>query len=169
MDRILFLFGIGIFSSIMLNSQDSIPYKAYNQDSSKVHIYLDSMWIDSVLIEAHKRLGIKHCMGGTTVKCFDCSGLVQHAFKQSPQALPHGSDNQAHYGRMVLSTDSLKRGDLLFFKDSYNSRHFVTHVGIYIKEGVFIHASAQSGVILTNLLESKYWKPKFVFAKRVFK
>ena len=140
----------------------------YGQDTSKANIALDTNLIHTLLIEANKYIGTKHKMSGLTKKGIDCSGLICVSFKELGLELPHSANGQAFYGESVLDIDSLQKGDLVFFTATYKSNHYITHVGIYLNEGMFIHTSSSKGVILTNLLVSSYWKPKFVFAKRLF-
>ena len=71
-------------------------------------------------------------MGGTTMKCMDCSGLLVTVFARYGIRLPHNSEEQARYGKIIAGTDELKKGDLVFFIRSYRTNHFITHSGIYI-------------------------------------
>ncbi len=154
---------MSVFSS--LRAQD---HQIYSSDSLKSRCYFDTTQVQKLLVKAHTFLGAKHCMGGSSPKCTDCSGLVWASFKHLALDLPRSANAQAFYGLSVDSLMNLKPGDLLFFQGTYSSRNYITHVGIYVKEGYFLHASSSKGVILTNLLESRYWKPKFAFAKRLF-
>lgn len=120
---------------------------------------------DDVIAYAKTFIGAPHVMGGINKKGIDCSGLIMVVHKQAGIILPHSSHEQGRYGTIVPYTDSLKKGDLLFYYSSYNSSNFITHVGIYMGDGTFIHASNRSGVIITNTAEA-YWKDKYLFATR---
>lgn len=120
---------------------------------------------EEVIAYAKTFIGTPHVMGGTSKKGIDCSGLIQVTHKQAGVILPHSSHEQGRYGTVIPFSDSVKKGDLLFYYSSYNSSNFITHVGIYLGDGTFIHASNRSGVIITNTQDS-YWKEKYLFATR---
>ena len=120
---------------------------------------------ETVIAYAKTFIGTPHVMGGTSKKGVDCSGLIMVAHKQAGVVLPHSSHEQGRYGTIVPHPDSLRKGDLLFYYSSYNSSNFITHVGIYLGDGTFIHASNRSGVIITNTQDT-YWKEKYLFATR---
>ncbi|ABG58925.1 C40 family peptidase [Cytophaga hutchinsonii] len=120
---------------------------------------------NEVIAYAKTFIGTPHVMGGVSKKGVDCSGLIMVAHKQAGVILPHSSHEQGRYGTVIPNVDSLKKGDLLFYYSSYSSSNFITHVGIYLGDGTFIHASNRSGVIITNTSDS-YWKEKYLFATR---
>jgi murein DD-endopeptidase / murein LD-carboxypeptidase len=122
---------------------------------------------DRVIRTAENFLGTPHCMGGATSRCMDCSGLTFVSFGAHKISLPRRSQDQARYGRIVFDRNALRRGDLVFFTKSYNSPDYITHVGIYLGNGRFIHASTSSGVIVTPL-DNPWWSQRFVFGTRVF-
>lgn len=122
---------------------------------------------NQVIRTAEKFIGTPHCMGGTTSKCMDCSGLTYASFAAHRITLPRRSQDQARYGRLIFDRNDLKRGDLVFFTKSYNSPDYITHVGIYIGNGRFLHASTSSGVIISPL-DNPWWSQRFVFGTRVF-
>lgn len=122
---------------------------------------------DQVIRTAEQFLGTPHCMGGTTARCLDCSGLTYLSFGAHRITLPRRSQDQARFGNLIFDRNALRRGDLVFFTKSYNSPDYITHVGIYIGRGQFIHASTSSGVIVTPL-SNPWWSQRFVFGTRVF-
>ena len=87
---------------------------------------------NEVIRTAEKFMGTPHCMGGTTPRCMDCSGLTYTSFSAHNISLPRRSQDQARYGRIVFSQSDLRRGDLVFFTRSYNTSDYITHVGIYL-------------------------------------
>jgi len=122
---------------------------------------------DEIIETARQYLGVPHCMGGTTMKCMDCSGLLVTVFGKYGIQLPHNSEEQARYGERIAAMNELKKGDLVFFIRTYQTDHFITHSGIYIGENKFIHTSSTNGVRITSLSDP-YWKQRFVFGTRVF-
>jgi cell wall-associated NlpC family hydrolase len=122
---------------------------------------------NQIIRTAEKYLGTPHCMGGTSKKCMDCSGLTYVSFAMNNIAIPRRSQDQARYGKIILNPSDLKRGDLVFFTKSYKSSDYITHVGIYLGNNNFIHASTSNGVIITPL-QNPWWSARFVFGTRVF-
>jgi cell wall-associated NlpC family hydrolase len=120
-----------------------------------------------IIRTAEKYLGTPHCMGGTTKKCMDCSGLTYVSFAKNKIDIPRRSQDQARYGQIITDKTDLKRGDLVFFTKSYNSSDYITHVGIYLGGSRFIHASTSKGVIKTDIY-NPWWSERFVFGTRVF-
>lgn len=122
---------------------------------------------DEIINTARKYLGVPHCMGGTTMKCMDCSGLLVAVFARHGIFLPHNSEEQARYGKIITGMDELLKGDLVFFIRSYKTNHFITHSGIYIGGNKFIHTSSRNGVTITSLSDP-WWNKKFIFGTRIF-
>jgi murein DD-endopeptidase / murein LD-carboxypeptidase len=122
---------------------------------------------NQVISTAEKFVGTPHCMGGTTARCMDCSGLTYTSFGAHKIMLPRRSQDQARYGRIIFDRNDLKRGDLVFFTKSYNSPDYITHVGIYMGSDRFLHASSSQGVIVSPL-SNPWWSQRFVFGTRVF-
>lgn len=108
----------------------------------------------SVLALALSEKGKKYVWGATGPSSFDCSGLVQYVYKHAAGiSLPRTTYTQVHAGRAV-SLKSLQPGDLLF----WGSASAPYHVGIYLGNGQYIHASTpQTGVIVQSL--SSYFYP----------
>jgi cell wall-associated NlpC family hydrolase len=120
-----------------------------------------------IIKTAEKYLGTPHCMGGTTKKCMDCSGLTYVSFAKHKIEIPRNSQEQARYGRIIFNPADLKKGDLVFFTKSYSTSDYITHVGIYLGNGMFIHASTSAGVTKTPLT-NPWWNQRVVFGTRVF-
>ena len=120
-----------------------------------------------IIITARRYLGVPHCMGGTTMKCIDCSGLLVAVFNRHGIKLPHSSEEQARYGRIITDTGKLKKGDLVFFIRTYRTSRFITHSGIYVGDNKFIHTSTSLGVTITSL-NDPWWRERYLFATRIF-
>ncbi|MDO9581149.1 MAG: C40 family peptidase [Bacteroidales bacterium] len=122
---------------------------------------------NEIIKTAQQYLGVPHCMGGTTMKCMDCSGLLVAVFAKYGIHLPHNSEEQARYGKKITGMNELLRGDLVFFIRSYKTNRFITHSGIYIGNNKFIHTSSKKGVTITSI-NDPWWSEKFIFGTRVF-
>jgi len=123
---------------------------------------------NDIIKTAYKYLGVPHCMGGTTFKCMDCSGLLYTCFKTHGINLPHSSEQQARYGKYIADRSLLKRGDLVFFIRTYNTNKYITHSGIYLGNNEFIHTSSSKGVTI-NSINNSWWSERFIFGTRIFK
>jgi len=110
--------------------------------------------------------GGKYVWGGTTPKGFDCSGYVQYLYKKHNINLPRTAWSQSKKG-VSVSKDDLKKGDLLFFLTDKKRGIPITHVGIYLGDGKFIHAASKKKGIIISPIYSGYYASKFVSAKRV--
>ena len=122
---------------------------------------------NEIIETAQNYLGVPHCMGGTTMKCMDCSGLLVTVFAEHGIHLPHNSEEQARYGKIIAGMDELIKGDLVFFIRTYKTHHFITHSGIYVGNNKFIHTSSKNGVTITSL-NDPWWNEKFIFGTRLF-
>jgi murein DD-endopeptidase / murein LD-carboxypeptidase len=155
-------------SSVNIKSSgDKKKLKDFMDAGAEKGIYTRNTSVDEIINTAQKYLGVPHCMGGTTMKCIDCSGLLVAVFAKHSIFLPHNSEEQARYGKIIAGMDKLKKGDLVFFIRSYKTRSFITHSGIYLGNNKFIHTSSKNGVTITSL-NDPWWKEKFIFGTRVF-
>lgn len=158
----------GNFQQVIDQTSDSLvraKLQAFQAGGIEKPVDTEKYDVEEVITYAKTFIGTPHVMGGSTKKGTDCSGLVMAVHQEFGVQLPHSSHEQGRYGTVVNPEDSLQRGDLLFYYSSYNSNNFITHVGIYLGSGTFIHASAKSGVIITKTSDS-YWKSKYLFATR---
>ena len=140
--------------------------KSFLETGSERKINTHQVTADEIIATAQKYIGVPHCMGGTNMKCIDCSGLLVAVFATHGISLPHNSEEQARYGKIIEGTDKLLKGDLVFFVRTYKTNSFITHAGIYIGNNKFIHTSSKNGVTITALSDS-WWKDKFIFGTRV--
>jgi len=123
---------------------------------------------EQLIANAKTYLGTPHCIGGLSYECIDCSGLLYMIFKNLGIIVPHNSQEIARYGKLIIEPDSLKQGDLVFFIGTYKTSKLITHVGIYLEDGKFIHTSSKKGVIISDINDPYYWSKHFIFGKRIF-
>ncbi len=110
--------------------------------------------------------GGKYVWGGTTPQGFDCSGYVQYLYKKHKVNLPRTAWAQSKKG-LSVDKQNLKKGDLLFFLTDKKRGIPVTHVGIYLGNGKFIHAASKKKGIIISPIYNGYYAGKFVSARRV--
>ena len=104
---------------------------------------------DSIVRIAQAQLGTPYVFGGASpAKGFDCSGLVRWVFEQVDLRSPRLAAQQARFGKPVDAT-GISPGDLLTFGE----RDSITHVGIYIGDGRFVHASSVAGRVIVSPLD----------------
>lgn len=106
--------------------------------------------------------GTPHVWGGETRAGTDCSGFVMRVYEDVLGiTLPRSTEEQAREGREV-AVRALVPGDLIFFRTAPKTRH----VGIYLSDGEFAHASSSEGVRVSRL-EEDYWQRTYWMSRRV--
>ena len=120
---------------------------------------------DRPLIHALQALGVKYRYGGRSPETgFDCSGLITHVFERAwGIALPSGTAALSKVGAAVKLKE-LQPGDLVFY-NTRNRPH--SHVGIYLGEGLFVHAPRPGARVRVENLQTPYWRARFDGARRL--
>lgn len=117
-----------------------------------------------VINSAENKLGSTYVYGDTGKDGYDCSGLVYSIYNNELGiSIPRSSVSQSTFGKQVSKSD-LQEGDLVFFNTVGNG---VSHVGIYVGDGKFIHASSGQGKVMTSSLDEGYYQERYVNATRV--
>ncbi len=116
----------------------------------------------SLVATARGYLGVPYLFGGTTEKGFDCSGLTGAVYRLNGLRLPRSSADQYQTGNPV-DLDEARPGDLLFFATGGGRR--VTHVGLYLGHGTFIHAPSHGRTICEDRLDEAYYRKTFLGAR----
>jgi cell wall-associated NlpC family hydrolase len=110
-------------------------------------------------------IGVKYRRGGTAPETgFDCSGLVKYVFHDAwGLDLPRRAEQISHIGERI-GKDQLKPGDLVFYS---TLRKTVSHVGIYLGDGQFIHAPSRGEQVRVEDMNQPYWIKRFSGARRI--
>ncbi|MBU3145585.1 C40 family peptidase [Clostridium sp. CF012] len=111
---------------------------------------------------AYDFIGKPYVWGATGPKSFDCSGFTKYVYNAFGVDLPHYTGSQIGEGNSVSRAD-LKQGDLIFF----NTDGPVSHVGIYVGDGEFIHASSGSRKVTVSNLSQSYYTSRYAGARRI--
>jgi cell wall-associated NlpC family hydrolase len=118
---------------------------------------------DDITIYAVGLVGTPYRYGGNTPDSgFDCSGLIGHVYKTRAATVPPRTVSMLQSWGQPISGDNLRSGDLVLFAQ----RDVVTHAGIYVGDGRFVHAPSTGGEVRLDRLNSKYWSSLQVSFRR---
>jgi cell wall-associated NlpC family hydrolase len=113
-----------------------------------------------------KYIGIPYKWGGTTRSGMDCSAFTRAAFRETYGIeLPRTSKQMYQLGRFLPNRQELRPGDLVFFKDTFAGAG-ISHVGVYLGDGEFAHASSSKGVTITPL-NNPYFTKRYAGGRRI--
>lgn len=143
---------------------ENIEYISY-----KKNFFNRDKVVNNLEWNAKRFLGVPYVWGATGPDKFDCSGFTQWVYRDVGINIPRVSRDQARVGEYV-NYDNLKRGDMVFFSTDKKRVGVVTHVGIYLGNGDFIHASSTGKkVVIYNFDKKEYYKKHFLWARRLIK
>ncbi|UUZ67505.1 C40 family peptidase [Polaromonas sp. P1(28)-13] len=116
-----------------------------------------------ITIYAVGLVGTPYRYGGNTPESgFDCSGLIGHVYQTRVGVAPPRTVSRLQYWGQTVSGDHIRSGDLVLFAQS----DVVTHAGIYVGGGRFVHAPSTGGEVRLDQLNSKYWSSQQVTFRR---
>ncbi|NDW09418.1 C40 family peptidase [Dysgonomonas sp. 520] len=112
--------------------------------------------------EVSSWLGVKYRYGGNSRSGTDCSGFTQNIYRDVyNKKLSRSSNDQSKNDVKNISKNKLQTGDLVFFATNSKKKNTINHVGIYLKDSYFVHASTKRGVVVSSLNQDYYkrtWK-----------
>ncbi len=161
-----------LLNDLINNTEESSTTNDTIQELTSQALGINGDWVeetkeDEIIETAEEFLGVKYVWAANGPSAFDCSGFTKYVFKKNGISLPRYSGHQANIGTKV-SFSELKKGDLVFFDTAKEFKHIVNHVGIYIGHNKFIHASSGGKkVMITSFSKRKFYRHKFLYARRV--
>lgn len=117
----------------------------------------------AVIQQAKNKLGCPYVYGATGPRAFDCSGLMQYIFEKNGITLHRGSSGQLQDG-IIVAKEGLQTGDLVFFKTP-GEVYPTSHVGIYVGNGMIIHAG--NGSVRYDKLDTGWCARYYLCARRI--
>ena len=158
----------------LANTLKSVKFKKANSKKSSKYSINDIIFSGKsskksakMITLAKKKLGRRYVWGATGKKnTFDCSGFTTYVCKKNGITLPRRAIEQSKYGKYV-SRKNLKPGDLIFFDTSKRRKGYVNHVGIYLGNNKFIHASSAKKKVVITSLNKNFYSKRFKGGRRV--
>lgn len=134
----------------------SYDYRELAKASLRLGIDIDLEDNHVLYIESARWLGVPYRTGGISFQGVDCSGLTANIYqKVYRKKLERSSDDQRKKDCRKVKKEKLREGDLVFFHNGRRKKK-ATHVGIYLKNRKFLHASTRQGVMISSL-DEEYW------------
>ncbi len=136
-----------------------------NNRQEKKSYVADSLNYASVPFSAHKFLGHRYVWGAVGPNTFDCSGFTSYVYRKQGISIPRTAFAQFQSGSKVDRSE-LKSGDLVFFDTEKHMTGRVNHVGMYIGNNQFIHASSAKHKVVIGTLAGGFYNNRFMGARR---
>ncbi len=152
-----------LLSFILLSLSGCAPKYDYTVHKPKVKYKKPSK--DALSRTLKEKLGTEYVWAEEGPKAFDCSGLTYYSYGRMNMTIPRVAREQAKVGTKVTK-DALVYGDLIFFNTSKHRSDKITHVGIYVGDGKFQHASSSKEGVIISDLNSSYYRSRIVTCRR---
>ena len=160
MTKLVRMMLVGLLASLIGCS--SVPQNAPQPERESPLVTVEQMQQQALMAVYQEWEGVPYRLGGSSKKGIDCSAFVSMAYANiMGLTLPRTVGEQRHLG-VDVARDQLQSGDLVFFKTGRST----LHVGIYLSQNQFLHASTSQGVIISSLNNS-YWATRYKMAKRL--
>lgn len=142
--------------SLLLGACGSKPYRPTVKSAER----------QEVIEAARGMLGVPYRYGESSpTRGFDCSGLVQYAHNQAGIEVPRTTGEQ-YRAALPINRQALRPGDLVFFRT--HKQRYVSHVGIYLGKGKFIHAPSSGKHVSIASMKDDYWRQRYTSGGRMF-
>ena len=151
-----------------LNNNKSLvdKFESFKAEGFQKEFRLPKERLEAVIDTAITFLGVPNRVGGVDRDSIDASGLIYVSInKNFDVKFPRIAQDMARYGKIIIDAENLKRGDLVFFFDTYEVDRIITSVGLYLGENKFINSSTNEGVSVSEIDDPYYWKNKFFLAQ----
>ena len=164
--RNIFLFLLfPLFLGSCRTAAPAYNYQELARASVRLGIDIEMKDNHALYVESSNWLGVPYRGGGTSKRGVDCSGLTTAIYKKVyRQTLERTADDQRKKDCQKVKKGNLQEGDLVFFHNG-RKKKTASHVGIYLKDRKFIHASTRQGVIISRLDEA-YWEKHWLSGGR---
>ena len=151
--------------AVNLNPGETNPAVLQMKYATILEVSADKLTNIPLLQDIDHWWGTQYCLGGSTEDCIDCSGFTQTIMRDVYAVNVPRTASDQYDSTLRIDDNQLSEGDLVFFHTTGRG-HSITHVGVYITNNHFAHASTTGGVTISTL-DDPYWKPKYVAAGRV--
>lgn len=142
--------------------KDKLALYAYKKDDTN-----EQTEVGIVIAAAAEKLGCKYVYGNSGPNVFDCSGFTKYVFKKVGTHLSGSAHGQGYGKGEKISYADLKAGDIVCFDTVESDTDQSDHVGIYLGDGEFIHASSAKGEVIISSMKGGYYKRTFSWGRRV--
>lgn len=147
---------------------ENVRHARHKTEENIAVAYDSKLWTSgsALLREAKHHLGKHYVWGAVGPGNFDCSGFVCYVCKKNGVTLPRTSTMQARVGKKVERRE-LRPGDLIFFDTSKEKKGAINHVGIYLGNNKFIHASSAKKKVMISSLNKHFYRDRFKWGRRL--